>query len=102
VVFGSLSLILLPLMAKGRAMGAMIVGHNEPVFGRRRIDLISGIANQAALAIDGAQLYAAQQEEVWVSTALLQVAEAVGSLTDLGQVLETIVRLPLLGVQRRC
>jgi GAF domain-containing protein len=102
LVFGQLSLLLLPLLAKGHVMGAMIVGHSDPAFNRRRIDLISGIANQTALAIEGAQLYTAQQEEVWVSTALLQVAEAVGTLTDLDQVLATIVRLAplLIGVER--
>ncbi|MFQ5435424.1 MAG: PP2C family protein-serine/threonine phosphatase, partial [Anaerolineae bacterium] len=39
----------------------------------------------------------AQQEEAWVNTALLQVAEAVNSLIDLNEILHTIVRLvPML------
>ena len=63
---------------------------------------MSGIANQAALAIEGAQLFAAQQEEQWVTTALLTVAESVNSTLDLAQTLETLVRLTpmLVGVSR--
>jgi serine phosphatase RsbU (regulator of sigma subunit) len=53
------------------------------------------------MAIESAQLAAAQREEAWVSTALLQVAEALGSLTDLNEILETAVRLTalLVGVE---
>ena len=69
----------------------------------RKIELVSGIANQAALAIESAQLFAAQQEEAWVTTALLQVAEAVNTQIDPDQSLETIVRLtPLLVGVERC
>jgi serine phosphatase RsbU (regulator of sigma subunit) len=43
------------------------------------------------------RLQIAQQEEAWVNTALLQVSEAVNRLTDLNEILYTIVRLvPLL------
>jgi serine phosphatase RsbU (regulator of sigma subunit) len=50
-----------------------------------------------AQALESAYLRTAQQEEAWVNTALLQVAEAVNSLTDLNEILGTIVRLvPLL------
>lgn len=63
----------------------------------QREELISDIARQAAQALDSAYLRMAQQEEAWVNTALLQVAEAVNSLTDLNEILDTIVRLvPLL------
>ena len=57
--------------------------------------------HQAAQAIESARLRLAQQEEAWVNTALLQVAEAVNSLIDLNEILDTIVRLVpmLVGVQ---
>ena len=49
------------------------------------------------MAIESARLVIAQREEAWVSTALLQVAEAVNSQTDLAEILNTLVRLtPLL------
>lgn len=63
----------------------------------QREELLSNFARQAAQALDSAYLRTAQQEEAWVNTALLQVAEAVNSLTDLNEILDTIVRLvPLL------
>ena len=64
---------------------------------RRREELIQNIAQQSARALENTYLRSAQQEEAWVNTALLQVAEAVNSLTDLNEILDTIVRLvPLL------
>lgn len=64
---------------------------------RRREELRQSIARQAARGIEGARLRIAQQEEAWVNTALLQVAEAVSSLTNLDDILSSIVRLvPLL------
>ncbi len=66
-------------------MGALLIGQREGVepLSNHKIELVSGIANQAALAIEGAQLFAAQQEEQWVTTALLTVAELVNSTPDL-------------------
>ena len=62
-----------------------------------RQEMVHNIARQAAQALDSAYLRTAQQEEAWVNTALLQVAEAVNSLTDLNEILDSIVRLvPLL------
>ena len=64
---------------------------------RLREELVQNVAKQSAQALEGAYLRLAQQEEAWVNTALLQVAEAVNSLTDLNEILDTIVRLvPLL------
>ncbi|HML22235.1 MAG TPA: GAF domain-containing protein [Aggregatilinea sp.] len=97
--------VMLPLFAKGELMGLILIGQGddtEPMT-ERKIELVSGIANQAALAIESAQLFAAQQEEAWVTTALLQVAEAVNTQIDADQSLETIVRLtPLLVGVERC
>lgn len=97
--------VMLPLFAKGEVMGAILIGQSdgtEPMT-RRKIELVNGIANQAALAIESAQLFAAQQEEAWVTTALLQVAEAVNTQMDPDQSLETVVRLtPLLVGVERC
>ena len=97
--------VILPLLAKGEIIGLLLIGQRsdtEPLTARK-IDLVSGIANQAAMAIESAQLFVAQQEEAWVSTALLQVAEAVNTQHDADQSLETIVRLtPLLVGIERC
>ena len=96
--FGSGLVLLLPLLARGEMAGAMLVGAPSSTdLPARKAALITGIANQAALAIESAQLMAAQREEAWVNMALLQVAEAVGSQPELTDILTTIVRLtPLL------
>jgi serine phosphatase RsbU (regulator of sigma subunit)/putative methionine-R-sulfoxide reductase with GAF domain len=72
-------------------------GSRIPSIERRREEMMQNIARQLAQALESAYLRTAQQEEAWVNTALLQVAEAVNSLTDLNEILDTIVRLvPLL------
>lgn len=102
------NLILYPLIAKGHMVGVMIVdeparpplnikGYVSDSFFERQDELLRNIANQAAQAIESEQLHVAQQEEAWVNTALLQVAEAVNSLIDLEEILNTIVRfIPML------
>ncbi len=95
--------ILLPLLARGEVVGALLVGEQagETPFTPHRVQLLSGIANQAALAVEGAILAVSEQEEAWVSTALLQVAESVaGQLLDTG--LETVARLTpiLVGMEK--
>ncbi len=98
--------VLLPLFAKGEVFGMLVIGQREgdPPLTTRKIELASGIANQAAVAIDRAQLYTAQQEEQWITTVILQVAEAVNSQFDLANTLETIVRYTTLltGVTQCC
>jgi serine phosphatase RsbU (regulator of sigma subunit) len=59
--------------------------------------LLRNVARQMGQAIESVWLRTAQQEEAWVNTALLKVAEAVNRLVDLNEILDTIVRLvPLL------
>jgi sigma-B regulation protein RsbU (phosphoserine phosphatase) len=95
--------IMLPLLARGEVAGAIVVGQvpGDTPFTEHRIRLLTGIANQAALAVESALLSASQQEEAWVSTALLQVAESVaGQPLEIG--LETVARLTpiLVGIER--
>lgn len=60
------------------------------------------LADQIAIAIDGANLYRAQQEEAWTLNALLQAAEQIGHADSLEQLVTTAARLPpqLLGFPR--
>jgi phosphoserine phosphatase RsbU/P len=105
---GDCSLLLYPLIAKGHMVGVMTVDEPEKpdmvlqgFIGEetlsRQDELLRNVANQTAQAIESEQLHIAQQEEAWVNTALLQVAEAVNSLIDLNEILNTIVRfIPML------
>ncbi len=95
--------LLLPLLAQNELLGVMMVdyaGATHP-FSPRLIDMLTGIANQAAMVIYSARLVQAQQEEAYVSMALLQVAEAVSRSTDLAETLAAIARITpmLVGVE---
>jgi serine phosphatase RsbU (regulator of sigma subunit) len=96
---------LLPLLAQGELLGAMLVDYSGRAhsFTERMIEMLTGIANQAAMVIQSARLVQAQQEEAYVSMALLQVAEAVSRATDLYDTLGTIARItPMLAGVRAC
>ena len=100
--------ILYPLVAKGQMTGVIVVDEPPPPsrtlqaeasggFGERQDEMLRNIANQTAQAVESEQSHIAQQEEAWVNTALLQVAEAVNSLIDLNEILSTIIRfIPML------
>jgi serine phosphatase RsbU (regulator of sigma subunit)/signal transduction protein with GAF and PtsI domain len=89
----------LPLLAHGQLNGVMWIGAApDQAFSQRKAGLLGGIANQAAMAIESAQLALAQREEAWVNLALLQVAEAIGPLTDLDEIGSVVARLAALFV----
>jgi serine phosphatase RsbU (regulator of sigma subunit)/putative methionine-R-sulfoxide reductase with GAF domain len=88
-------MVTLPLLAQGELLGVMLVdyaGHSRH-FGERLITMLSGIANQAAMVLQTARLVQAQQEETYISMALLQVAQAVNRSTDLQDTLATVARI---------
>jgi serine phosphatase RsbU (regulator of sigma subunit)/putative methionine-R-sulfoxide reductase with GAF domain len=92
--FGPGDLLGLPLLAHNELNGVMWIGTApDQVMSHRKAGLLGGIANQAAMAIESAQLTIAQREEAWVSTALLQVAETISALTDTDEIVTAIVRL---------
>ncbi len=100
--------LLLPLLAHGEVLGAMVVDQQSDEFVREpdgmhedRLTILRGVAYQAAAAAENARLLEARQEEAYVSAALLQVAQAVVSLNDLDTILEAIVRITpmLVGVE---
>jgi sigma-B regulation protein RsbU (phosphoserine phosphatase) len=94
------SLLILPLLARGELLGAMLMDYGADIgqeFGQERLAMIQGIAHQIAAAVENARLLEARQEEAYVSAALLQVAQAVVSLNDLPDILSAIVRItPML------
>jgi serine phosphatase RsbU (regulator of sigma subunit)/signal transduction protein with GAF and PtsI domain len=94
---------LLPLMARGEFLGVMLVDFAGEA-GRlkeQHLEMLTGIANQAAMVIKSARLVQSQQEEAYVSMALLQVAEAVSRSSDLEDALSAVVRITpmLVGVE---
>jgi sigma-B regulation protein RsbU (phosphoserine phosphatase) len=103
--FGIGSLLALPLQAQTEMHGLMLVDHaGQPLyFSERKQALLSGIADRVGMAVANIRLHMAQREEAWVSTALLQVAQAFTLSTDLQENLARIARLtPLLVGVDRC
>jgi phosphoserine phosphatase RsbU/P len=91
------SCITAPLTAGGRLIGYLIVDNHRPdYYGDDDMEIVMAFANQAAIALNNARLYTAQQSEAWVTTALLQVAEAVHAQVEVEQALETIAHLTTL------
>jgi serine phosphatase RsbU (regulator of sigma subunit) len=104
-------LVLFPLMARGELLGAFMVDFETSQAEAAEVDflhdeklaVIQGIAQQTAIAIENIRLLKSQKEEAYVSVALLQVAQAVVSLNELGDILEAIVRIsPILVGVTRC
>ncbi|MBK9051344.1 MAG: SpoIIE family protein phosphatase [Chloroflexi bacterium] len=103
---------LFPLINKNQTIGHLIVNlpcprngnkHDQSALSPRQTELLRNIASQTAQAIANDQLQQAQQEEAWVNTALLRVAETVNSLIALDEILDTIMRfVPMLVGVKTC
>ncbi len=106
-------LVLVPMISRGEVSGTFLVdysndlrnGNHADTLVRQfdeRLAIIQGIAHQTAVAVENFRLQRAQREEAYVSVALLQVAQAVTSLTELEDILSAIVRITpiLVGVRR--
>ena len=99
------TVVVLPLLVRSELAGAFLVtlqlgvpqGEGQQAFDPKAISILQGIAHQTALTVDNLRLLEARQEEAYVTAALLQVAQAVVSSTDLHDTLDTIVHLlPIL------
>jgi sigma-B regulation protein RsbU (phosphoserine phosphatase) len=92
----------LPLVAQGELLGVMVAGHagRPHPFDERTIAMLSGLAHQAAVAIQSGRLLQAQEEEAYTSMALLQVSDAVSHSTELSESLAAVMRITpmLIGV----
>lgn len=98
------SSIAVPLRSGEEIFGVLTFAHRASGrYGTEASAIALTLANYAAVAIQNARLYTSAQEEAWSSTVLLQVAEAIQSITTLDGLLSTMVRLtPLLVGIDRC
>ncbi len=86
-----------PLTVGSAEIGYLLIHHHTPDrYSTNDIEIVQAFANQAAIAINNARLYSSQQAEAYVTTVLLQVAEAVNAQPDAEDALETIARLTAL------
>jgi GAF domain-containing protein len=92
-----------PLRVGDRQLGLLTLAHHTAGrYGHEAQAITATFASYAAVAIENARLYDAAQEQAYASAALLQVAQAVVSLSDLDEILTSIIRIMpiLVGVKR--
>jgi serine phosphatase RsbU (regulator of sigma subunit)/putative methionine-R-sulfoxide reductase with GAF domain len=98
------TIVLLPLITHSNLLGAFLVvkdqpflNHDDNILSDENMMIIQGVAQLTATATENIHLSDARQEEAYVSTILLQVAQEVVSRNDLSEILESIVHLlPLI------
>ncbi len=97
------STIAAPLRVGDRPLGVLSLAHHTSGrYGHEAQAITTTFASYAAVAIENARLYDSAQEQAYASAALLQVAQAVVSLSDLDEILSSITRIMpiLVGVKR--
>lgn len=90
-----------PLMVNDQSLGIIVLVHHLPdQYDNETQSIVNAFTNYASIAVENTRLYAAAHDQAWISTVLLQVAEATQSITNLDELLETVVSiLPgLIGV----
>ncbi len=92
-----------PLRVGDQHLGVITLAHaTAGRYGHEARTMSTTFASYAAVAIENARLYDSAQEQAYASAALLQVAQAIVSLSDLDEMLGTIIRIMpiLVGVER--
>lgn len=95
--------VAVPLCLDEELVGVLDVQSNETdAFSEDDLFILETVGAQVAIAIQEARLYEAEKEQAWLSTALLQVSDALSLLSKMDEVLTTVVRLTamLVGVER--
>jgi phosphoserine phosphatase RsbU/P len=98
------SAIAAPLYTGEETLGMLtLTHHTHNRYGLETQKITSAFASYAAIAIKNTRLYAMSQEQAWISTILLQVAQATQSLSNLDELVATIVRLtPMVAGVKGC
>jgi len=90
-----------PLIINDQLVGIIDLVHHLPdQYDGESISMAKAFANYASIAIENIRLYTVAHDQAWITTVLLQVAEATQSITNLDELLETVAgMLPgLIGV----
>ncbi len=75
------SAIAVPLLRQGRVVGVLTLSHPQPNrFSEEHLDLLSSIANQAAIAVENAWLYEESRRRLRELAVLYEVSQAASSL----------------------
>lgn len=97
------SSIAAPLRIGNTPIGVLALAHHTSGrYGHEARAMTETFASYAAVAIQIARLYSQAQEQAWVSTILLQIAEASQSVNTVDELLSSMVRLTrlLVGIKK--
>jgi len=92
------SAIASPLRVGDQRLGVlMLLHHTSGRYGREASNITATFSSYAAVAIENTRLFESAHEQAWVSTVLLQVAEATQTITNSDELLDAISRItPML------
>lgn len=83
-----------PLVVEGEVLGVLDVQSRERGgLGEEDQFVLTTLANQVAVAVDKTWSYWAKQEEAWITTVLLQMAEAANQAENLEEVVDAVTHL---------
>jgi hypothetical protein len=96
--------IAIPLLVNGELLGVLDVQSPQVgAFGSTEQSVLEALAAEIATAIYKARQLAREQEQAWITTAQLQVAEAIGRHDDRDEMLAEVARLvPILAGATMC
>ena len=92
---GLRSILCVPLKIQDRTLGTMHINHWHAIrrFSNEEIALLQGVANQAAIAIENARLFANERRQLHLSQTLQEVGSLLTSTMQLEQVYDHIFKL---------
>lgn len=95
---GDYSAIAAPLWTTDQVLGAIVLVHPQASrYGDEAASMLSTFAGYISIAIQNNQLYTSSVEQAWISTVMLQVAEAAQSAENVDALLHSVARIiPLL------
>ncbi|MGQ9627565.1 MAG: GAF domain-containing protein [Anaerolineae bacterium] len=81
-----------PIRRAGKTLGSFNVAFTRPhIFNREELDLLSSLANQVAIAVENARLYAETKQRAEEMVALYETSLELAAQLDLSELLHSIV-----------
>ena len=92
---GTTSVIMLPLMVRGRTTGVIALSHgpDRDCLKPEEMELAVRFANRLAVALENAYLHEREQRKIKETVALLEIARVINSSLDLRHILDKVVRM---------
>jgi signal transduction histidine kinase len=83
-----------PLVTKERVTGLLALAHNEPnYFTGRHVEIVAAFANQVAVALENARLFAAEQRRAEQFRAISEIGRRITSILSVDDLLNETARL---------